>query len=70
MEDGEATRALKSSNIANVTYDYKGAVFCHCSVIGESYKMAYCGFEKDRNTLKYTCPAKHYGVECKGAKKL
>ena len=31
--------------------------------------MAYCGFEKGRNTLKYTCPAKHYGVDCKGTKK-
>ena len=43
-------------------YDYKGTVFCHCPVTGKSYRMAYCGFEKDRNTLKYTCLAKHYGV--------
>ena len=67
-KDGEATRALKSRNIENVTYDYKGTVFCHCPVTGESYRMAYYGFEKDRNSLKYTCPAKHYGVDCKGAK--
>ena len=27
--------------------------------------MPYRGFEKDRNTLKYSCPAEHYGVECR-----
>ena len=59
-KDGEVTRTLKSGNIENVTYDYKGTVFCHCPVTEKSYRMAYCGFEKDRNTLKYTCPAKHY----------
>ena len=29
--------------------------------------MAYGGFEKDRDTLKYRCPAKHYGYKCGGA---
>ncbi len=29
--------------------------------------MAYGGFEKDRGTLKYVCPALQYGIECKGA---
>lgn len=28
--------------------------------------MAYGGFEKERGTLKYRCPAVQYGVECKG----
>jgi hypothetical protein len=28
--------------------------------------MAYGGFEKDRVTLKYRCPAAHYGYECVG----
>jgi hypothetical protein len=28
---------------------------------------AFGGFEKDRETLKYRCPAKHYGIDCKGA---
>ena len=26
--------------------------------------MAFGGFESDRRTLKYRCPAKQYGVEC------
>lgn len=50
----------------NVSHDYKGAVFCHCPVDWEKRPMAYGGFEKDRGTLKYRCPAKHYGVACKG----
>jgi len=28
--------------------------------------MAYGGFEKEREALKYRCPARHYGIECKG----
>ena len=28
--------------------------------------MAYGGFEEDRATLKYRCPAAHYGLECAG----
>ena len=31
--------------------------------------MANGGFEKDRGTLKYLCPAKQYGFNCKGCKK-
>ena len=26
--------------------------------------MAFGGFEKDRGSLKYRCPAKHYGLDC------
>ncbi len=29
--------------------------------------MAYGGFDKDSGTLKYRCPANHYGYECGGA---
>ena len=31
--------------------------------------MAYGGFETSRETLKYRCPAKHYGIECLGEAK-
>jgi hypothetical protein len=30
--------------------------------------MAYGGFEQQRQTLKYRCPAKHYGRQCEGEK--
>jgi len=65
-KDGEDTRLLKSQTIRNVTYDYKGTVFCHCPKTGEIRRMAYGGFEKNRETLKYLCPALHYGIDCKG----
>jgi hypothetical protein len=51
---------------SNVSHDYKGTVHCHCPVEWEKRPMAFGGFEEDRNTLKYRCPAKHYGLECKG----
>jgi len=53
----------------NVTHDYKGTVYCHCPVTRVKRLMAFGGFEKDRETLKYRCPAKYYGLECKGMKR-
>lgn len=66
-KDGEKTKQLKGKQIENVTYDYKGTVFCHCPKTGEVKKMVFGGFEKGRETLKYICPALAYGIECKGA---
>lgn len=63
--DGEKTRLLGEHT--NVVHDYQGNVFCHCPETGKQRDMAYGGFEKDRGTLKYRCPAKHYGIDCKGA---
>jgi transposase len=63
-KDGEKTRLLGEHK--NVTYDCRGNIFCHCPETGKEYNMAYGGFEKDRETLKYRCPAKHYGITCKG----
>jgi len=51
----------------NVTHDYKGTVYCHCPVEQQKRPMAFGGFKKDRNSLKYRCPAKHYGLQCKGS---
>jgi hypothetical protein len=61
--DGEATHLLESRD--NVVYDYCGNVYCHCPATGRRREMAYGGFEKKRKTLKYRCPARHYGMECK-----
>ena len=63
--DGEETKPLK--RMQNVTYDYKGTVFCHCPKTGDIKKMAYGGFEEKRETHKYICPALAYGMTCKGA---
>lgn len=51
---------------SNVSHDYKGTVYCHCPVEWKKRPMAFGGFEENRGTLKYRCPAKHYGFECKG----
>lgn len=64
-KDKEETRLFKQ--YANVTYDYKGAIYCHCPLTGVVREMINGGFEKDRNTLKKLCPAKQYGITCEGA---
>ena len=50
----------------NVIYTYDGQVSCVCPLSGEEHRMDYGGFERDRNTLKYRCPARYSGVTCKG----
>lgn len=62
--DGEDTRLLTGKN--NIVYDYRGTVYCHCPKINKRLEMAFGGFEKDRETLKYRCPAQHYGLKCEG----
>lgn len=66
-QDGEPTHRV--SHLSNVVYDYQGTVYCHCPASGERREMAYGGFEKDRRSLKYRCPAAHYGLTCKGRKR-
>jgi hypothetical protein len=64
-QDGELTRVV--SGFENVVYDYRGTVSCVCPKSGTQREMAYGGFERDRMTLKYRCPAQHYGYQCAGA---
>jgi len=66
-KDGEETKLADGQT--NVVYDYQGNVYCYCPMTGERRQMAYGGFEKDRQTLKYRCPALHYGLKCKGCKR-
>jgi len=63
-KDKQETRLIEHTE--NIVYDFQGTVSCVCLQSGDVKQMAYAGFEKDRNTLKYRCPARHYGVECKG----
>lgn len=62
--DGEQTRLL--SGRENVAYNFKGQVYCYGPETGIRREMCNSGFEKDRNTLKKLCPAKQFGIECKG----
>lgn len=64
--DGEETRVLAGKE--NIVYDYRGTVYCYCPRTNKRREMAYGGFEKDRESLKYRCPARHYGLACRGIK--
>ncbi|MBU0700541.1 transposase [bacterium] len=65
-KDKEETHALKSDKVDNIAYNYKGCVYCYDMNTAEKKELAFNGFEKDRDSLKYLCPAKAYGMECKG----
>jgi hypothetical protein len=60
----DPTRVLPGHR--RIVYDQHGVVYCHCPKTGERRRMAYGGFEADRGTQKFRCPALHYGVECAG----
>lgn len=67
-KDGEETKVV--NGYENIVYDYKGQVFCVAPCTNETQReMAYGGFEKDRQSLKYRCPARHYGYACEGRDK-
>jgi|LSQX01.2.fsa_nt_gb hypothetical protein len=63
-KDGEETRLLEGHE--NIIYDYRGTIYCCCPQELKLRKMAYAGLEKKRGSLKYRCPARHYGIKCKG----
>ncbi len=61
----DLTRPLEGGPL-EVVYDYRGTLYCHCPLTDRTHQMAYGGFERERGTLKYLCPARHYGFECPG----
>jgi hypothetical protein len=62
------TRPLYPDRADNIVYDFQGNIYCHCPLTGKRHTMAYCGFEKGRETLKYRCPSAAYGFVCEGKK--
>ena len=60
------TRPLFADRADTIVYTEKGTVHCVCPQTGEIRELAFQGFEADRNTLKYRCPAAAYDFECKG----
>ena len=60
------TRALFAERVDTIVHTEKGTLHCICPATGEQRDMAFQGFEANRNTLKYRCPAAAYGFECKG----
>jgi hypothetical protein len=51
---------------SNVVYDETGTVYCYDRVSQPivRHPMAYIGYEPQRETIKYRCPAKHGGWPC------
>jgi hypothetical protein len=60
------TRPLDPERADTIVYTEKGTLHCLCPATGEQRDLAFQGFEADRNTLKYRCPAAAYDLECQG----
>jgi len=68
-KDGEKTRLLDPDRADNLVTDEEGSVFCVRQSASDARQvevvpMVFYGFERDRGTLKYRCPAAVYGYEC------
>lgn len=50
----------------NLVHDEAGTVHCYDTVSDPPvrHRMSYVGYEKDRGTVKYRCPARHEGWSC------
>ena len=60
------TRALDPRRADTVVHTEKGEVRCICPETGTERAMTFQGFEADRATLKYRCPAAVQGIVCAG----
>ena len=51
---------------SNVVYTEDGTIYCYDKVSEPPVRhpMAYIGYEPERETVKYRCPAKHEGWDC------
>lgn len=60
------TRPLFPERCDTIVHTERGSLHCICTGSGELRDMAFHGFESDRKTLKYRCPAAAYGTTCAG----
>lgn len=65
-DGGFSTRILFDTKVDSFVYDEQGHVLCVCPQTQEQREMFFCGFEAERQALKYRCPAAACGLECKG----
>jgi hypothetical protein len=51
---------------SNIVYDEAGSLYCYdrTSLPMVRHRMAYIGYEPQRETIKYRCPARHEGWPC------
>jgi Transposase DDE domain/Transposase domain (DUF772) len=49
-----------------LVHDEAGTVFCYDTVSDPpvKHKMSYVGYEEERGTVRYRCPARHEGWDC------
>lgn len=59
-------RPIQTESVDNILHTEKGAIHCICPSTQSVKPMAFQGFESDRNTLKYRCPAAAYDMNCPG----
>lgn len=68
--DGEVTRPLFPGKADVIVYDVRGAVYCdrgRADRPATESPMLFGGFEADRGTLKYLCPARRENSVCPSA---
>lgn len=63
--EGMKTRSLKEGQADFFVYDEVGGVHCICPATGQMRAMRPAGYEADRKTLKYRCPAAAGGFTCR-----
>src|SRR5581483_1464843 len=66
-KDGDQERVLPGGRYPlNLVYDEAGTVHCYDTVSDPPvrHRMAYIGYEHDRDCVKYRCPARHEGWDC------
>jgi len=61
------TRPLFPDRADTLVHTEMGNVRCCCPQTGEVRDLIFQGFEADRDTLKYRCPAAYVGSACPGA---
>jgi len=65
-KDGEKTKPLFADRADHFVYDENGRVYCICPATSEQRDLFFVGFERDREALKYRCPAVACGLTCAG----
>lgn len=68
-DEAELPRQLYPQQVDTIFHTEKGEVLCRCREDGQNERdnyepMAFEGFEADRETLKYRCPAMAKGITC------
>jgi hypothetical protein len=70
-KDGEQEKVIGGRIPLHVVHDEAGTVYCYDTQSTPPVRraMSYAGHEKDRETLKYRCPAKVEGFTCRSEEK-